>query len=107
MELVKNSEPPLCVTLGHMASVMAGSKPNCIPLQQKLVVCTLLQMVRGQAKKEVNLGKLHEAYAMLCKQRHLKFESETEFVGLCNMLATNGIIVLKKSKEARLTKVSI
>ena len=108
IELVeKNSEPPLRVTLGHMASVMADSKPSCIPLQQKLVTCTMVQIARCQAKKEVYLGKLQEAYAKLCKQRHLNFECETEFVGLCDMLATSGIIALKKSKEARLTKVSI
>ena len=56
------------------------------------MACALILMVRGQAKKEVTLGKLHEAYAKLCQQRHLKFESESEFVGLCNMLATSGII---------------
>ena len=94
--------------LHDIASVMAGSTTsNDIPLQQKLAACTLLQMVRGKAKKEVTLGKLHEAYAKLCQQRYLKFESETEFVGLCDVLATSGIIALKKTKEARLTKVSI
>ena len=114
----KNSEPPLKplrVTLSHIASVMSevyssttsnSAAQNAIPLQQKLVACALILMVRGQAKKEVTLGKLHEAYTKLCQQRHLKFESESEFVGLCNMLATSGIIALKKGKEARLTKVS-
>ena len=115
----KNSEPPskpLRVTLSHIASVMSevysstasnSTAQNAIPLQQKLVTCALILMVKGQAKKEVSLGKLHEAYVQLCQQRHLKFESETEFVGLCNMLATSGIIALRKNKEARLTKVSI
>lgn len=114
----KNSEPlkPLHVTLRHIASVMsevynptAGNSAarNTIPLQQKLVMCALILMTRGKAKKEVNLGKLHEEYTKLCRQRRLKFESESEFIGLCNMLATSGIIALKKGKETRLTKVSI
>ena len=95
-----------------MSEVYSSTTSNCaaqngIPLQQKLVTCALILMVRGKAKKEVNLGKLHEAYAKLCQQRHLKFESETEFVGLCDMLAINGIIALKKTKETRLTIVSI
>ena len=107
----KNSEPPLRVTVSVMSEVYTSNSTAqnamAIPLQQKLVICTLCVMVRGQAKKEVTLGKLHEAYARLCQQRHLKFESETEFVELCDMLATNGIIALKKTKAARLTKVSI
>ena len=32
------------------------------PLQQKLVACTLLCMVRGRGKKETTLGKLHDSY---------------------------------------------
>ena len=88
---------------------MSGSTTahNAIPLQQKLVACALILMVRGKARKEVFLGKLYEAYANLCKQKQLKFENETEFVGLCDMLGASGIIAIKKSKEARHTKVSI
>lgn len=115
----KNSEPPskaLHVSLRHIASVMSevynptagnSAAQNTIPLQQKLVTCALILMTRGQAKKEVNVGKLQEEYIKLCRQRRLKFESESEFIGLCNMLATSGIIALKKGKETRLTKVSI
>ena len=57
--------------------------------------------------KEVFLGKLHGTYVKLCQQKQLKFENQTEFVGLCNMLDAIDIIVLKKDKEARHTKVSI
>ena len=78
-----------------------------IPFQQQLVACALLMMMRRKASKEVFLGKLYEAYVNLCKQRGLKFESETEFVGLCDMLDASGIIAIKSSKEIRRTKVSI
>jgi len=107
---------PLRVTLSHIASVISEvysstvsscSAQESIPLQQKLVACTLLLLVRSQPKKEVTLGKLHEAYTEVCRKRRLKFESETEFVGLCKMLDSTGIISLKKAKETRLMKVSI
>ena len=54
-------------------------------------------MTRRKASKEVFLGKLYEAYVDLCKQRGLKFENETEFVGLCDMLDASGIIAIKSS----------
>ena len=36
-------------------------------------------------------------HVKLCKQRGLKFENETEFVGLCDMLDASGIIAIKSS----------
>ena len=87
---------------------MSGSTTNytaqntiMIPLQQQLVAGPLLMMTRRKATKEVFLGKLYEAYVDLCKQRGLKFENETEFVGLCDMLDASGIIAIKSSKEIR------
>ena len=79
------------------------------PLQQKLAVCTLLCMVRGRHNKEVTLGKLHEAYVRVCRQRQLRHEGESEFVGVCSMLEARGVIILKnsKAKETRLIKVSM
>ena len=67
------------VHVSHIASVVSGSTTNyaarnTIPLQQKLVACALLVMVKGNPRKEVFLGKLYEAYVKLCKQRRLKFE---------------------------------
>lgn len=78
------------------------------PLQQKLAVCTLLCMVKGRHNKEVTLGKLHDSYVRVCRHRQLRHEGETEFVGVCNMLETRGVISLKnfKAREARLIKVS-
>ena len=111
---VEPPSKPLRVTLSHIASVISevysstvtsSSAQESIPLQQKLVACTLLLMVRSHPRKEITLGKLHEAYTKVCHKRRLKFESETEFVGLCSMLATSGIISLKKAKETRLMKV--
>ncbi len=106
---------PVRVTLRHIASVISDvygsgvtpSNQDAFPLQQKLVVCTLLLMVRGKGVKEVTLGKLHEAYVKVCRHRQLKYESESEFVGLCGMLETRGIVTLRGGKEARLTRVGM
>ena len=64
-----------------------------------MLIPILVIFVKGQATKVVFLGKLHKAYVKLCQQKQLKFENQTEFVGLGNML--------DEDKEARHTKVSI
>lgn len=93
----------------YTSNVTSLTVQQNFPLQQKLAVCTLLCMVRGRHTKEVTLGKLHEAYVRVCRQRQLRHEGESEFVGVCNMLEARGVISLKKSKtkEARLIKVNM
>ena len=93
----------------YTSNVTSLTVQQNFPLQQKLAVCTLLCMVRGRHTKEVTLGKLHEAYMRVCRQRQLRYEGESEFVGVCNMLEARGVISLKnsKTKEIRLIKVNI
>ena len=43
----------------------------------------------------------------MCQKRKLKYESQQEFVDLCSLLETRGILALKAAKERRLTKVSV
>lgn len=92
----------------YTSNVTSLTVQQNFPLQQKLAVCTLLCMVRGRHTKEVVLGKLHEAYVRVCRHRQLRYEGESEFVGVCNMLEARGVITLKntKAKESRLLKVS-
>uniref|UniRef100_A0A673JBC7 Cell division control protein n=1 Tax=Sinocyclocheilus rhinocerous TaxID=307959 RepID=A0A673JBC7_9TELE len=77
------------------------------PLQQKLLVCCLLLIVRNGKSKEVQLGKLCEVYSKLCKQRQVGGVGQTECLSLCSLLESRGIFTLKKAKEARLTKISL
>ncbi|XP_048579627.1 cell division control protein 6 homolog isoform X3 [Nematostella vectensis] len=106
------------VSLGHIASVVSdvygsrimanssGSQPT-IPLQQKLLVCTLLLMLKQGKVKEVILGKLHETYSNVCKKRQVNQVTQDDFIALCKLLETRGIITLKKAKEMRMIKVSL
>uniref|UniRef100_A0A8C1YNB9 Cell division control protein n=1 Tax=Cyprinus carpio TaxID=7962 RepID=A0A8C1YNB9_CYPCA len=77
------------------------------PLQQKLLVCCLLLIVRNGKSKEVQLGKLCEVYSKLCKQRQVGGVGQSECLSLCSLLESRGIFTLKKAKEARLTKISL
>ena len=99
---------PLRVTLSDMAKIYNGSTSITvteIPFQQKLLLCALIAMTK-KSKKVVTVAVLYEEYKTLCEQRKLKWENETEFMSLCDILASCGILCLKKAKETRHTKVS-
>ncbi|XP_070684117.1 cell division control protein 6 homolog [Pempheris klunzingeri] len=89
----------------RMASQCGGSDGESFPLQQKLLVCCLLLLIRNGKSKEIVLGKLHEVYCRLCAQRQVSAVGQGECLSLCNLLESRGIFALKKAKEARLTKV--
>ncbi|XP_026159398.1 cell division control protein 6 homolog [Mastacembelus armatus] len=89
----------------RMASQSGGSEGESFPLQQKLLVCCLLLLIRNGKSKEIVLGKLHEVYSRLCAQRQVSAVGQGECLSLCALLESRGIFALKKAKEARLTKV--
>uniref|UniRef100_A0A674MBN2 Cell division control protein n=1 Tax=Takifugu rubripes TaxID=31033 RepID=A0A674MBN2_TAKRU len=89
----------------RMASHGNGSDAESFPLQQKLLVCCLLLLLRNGKTKEVVLGKLHEVYSRLCARRQVSAVGQGECLSLCSLLESRGIFALKKAKEARLSKV--
>ncbi|KPP63026.1 Cell division control protein 6-like [Scleropages formosus] len=66
------------------------------PLQQKLLVCSLLMETRRGGGREVPLGK-----------RHVSPVSQSECLSLCSLLESQGVFALRKAKEARTTKVCL
>ncbi|XP_068118236.1 cell division control protein 6 homolog [Hyperolius riggenbachi] len=108
---------PKKVSLPHISRVlthvygdkMAASSggDDSFPLQQKLIVCSLLLLTRDSKIKEVTLGKLHEAYSKVCRKQQMPAVDQSECLSLCQLLETRGVLGLKRSKEARLTKVSV
>ncbi|XP_029913437.1 cell division control protein 6 homolog [Myripristis murdjan] len=90
---------------GDRMASPGGGEGESFPLQQKLLVCCLLLLIRNGKSKEVALGKLHEVHSRLCTQRQVGGVSQSECLSLCGLLESRGIFALKKAKEARLTKV--
>ncbi|KAM3864516.1 cell division control protein 6 homolog [Diretmus argenteus] len=90
---------------GDRMASPGGGEGESFPLQQKLLVCCLLLLIRNGKSKEVILGKLHEVYSRLCAQRQVGGVAQGECLSLCGLLESRGIFALKKAKEARLTKV--
>ncbi|KAA0707842.1 Cell division control protein 6 -like protein CDC6-related protein p62(cdc6) [Triplophysa tibetana] len=92
---------------GDRMASRGGEDGESFPLQQKLLVCCLLLVIRNGKSKDVQLGKLYEVYSKLCKQRQVGGAGQTECLSLCSLLESRGIFTLKKAKEARMTKISL
>uniref|UniRef100_K7ED41 Cell division control protein n=2 Tax=Ornithorhynchus anatinus TaxID=9258 RepID=K7ED41_ORNAN len=87
------------------ASQTGGADP--FPLQQKILVCSLLLLTRQLKVKEVTLGKLYEAYSKVCRKQRVPATDQSECLCLSGLLEARGIFALKKNKETRLAKVSL
>lgn len=80
---------------------------DSFPLQQKILVCSLLLLTRRLKIKEVTLGKLYEAYSNVCRKQQVAAVDQSECLSLSGLLEARGIFGLKKNKETRFTKVSL
>ncbi|XP_048221474.1 cell division control protein 6 homolog [Perognathus longimembris pacificus] len=91
---------------GNRMTLSAGAQES-LPLQQKILVCSLLLLTRQLKIKEVTLGKLYEAYSTVCRKQQLGAVDQSECLSLSGLLESRGILGLKKNKEIRFTKVSL
>ncbi|XP_076763867.1 cell division cycle 6 [Xylocopa sonorina] len=80
---------------------------STFPLQQKLLLCSLLLILNKGRNKDVTVGKLHEVYKKVCKKRNIHAVDGSEFYSLCSLIETRGILKLTKKKEPRLSKVNL
>ncbi|XP_070569560.1 cell division control protein 6 homolog [Ptychodera flava] len=109
---------PKKVSLLHISNVISevygsrmvssnNNQQQTFPVQQKLLICTLLLMLKHSKAKEITLGKLHDVYCRICQSRQVGAVDQSEFLSLCGLIETRGIIGVKKSKETRQTKISL
>ncbi|XP_069642461.1 cell division control protein 6 homolog [Haliaeetus albicilla] len=80
---------------------------DAFPLQQKVLLCSLLLLARHLRSPEVTLGKLHDTYGQVCRRQQLPAVDQAECLSLITLLESRGVLELKKAKEARLAKVSL
>ncbi|XP_074972929.1 cell division control protein 6 homolog [Phalacrocorax aristotelis] len=90
----------------RLAAGSQGSR-DAFPLQQKVLLCSLLLLARRLRTREVTLGKLHDAYSQVCRRQHLPAVDQAECQSLVTLLESRGVLELKRAKEARLAKVSL
>ena len=76
-----------------------------IPLQQKILICTLLLIMKHDKNKDITIGRLHDVYKKVCKNRNIYAIDLSEFVNLCLLVETRGILRLTKKKEPRFHRI--
>ncbi|KAG7207593.1 hypothetical protein KM043_009216 [Ampulex compressa] len=80
---------------------------STFPLQQKLLLCSFLLILNKGRNKDVTIGKLHEVYKKVCKKRNIHAVDISEFVSLCRLIETRGVLRIAGKKEPRLCKVNL
>nr|XP_003414757.1 cell division control protein 6 homolog [Loxodonta africana] len=90
---------------GNRMTLGQEGAQDSFPLQQKILVCSLLLLTRQLKIKEVTLGKLYEAYSNVCRKQQVAAVDQSECLSLSGLLEARGILGLKKNKETRFTKV--
>ncbi|KAM8795341.1 cell division control protein 6 homolog [Eudromia elegans] len=97
----------LAEVYGERAAPGGSAAHDSFPLQQKLLLCSLLLLARHLRAREVTLGKLHDTYSQVCRRQRLVPASQPECLALAALLEARGVLELKRAKESRLTKVSL
>lgn len=80
---------------------------DTFPLQQKIIICSLLLMLKKAKNKDITVGKLHEVYKKVCCKRNILSVDQSEFISLCNLIETRGMIRISGKKEPRLSKIHL
>nr|XP_012149856.1 PREDICTED: cell division control protein 6 homolog isoform X2 [Megachile rotundata] len=80
---------------------------STFPLQQKLLLCSLLLILNKGRIKDVTVGRLHEVYKKVCRKRNIHAVDASEFFSLCSLIETRGILKLIRKKEPRLSKINL
>lgn len=117
----KHADPPAEMKPVEVPQIMAifnevyGNKvvaavtkaPQSFPLPQKILVCTLLLMLKHGKSKDITLGKFLEVYSRVCKKRNVPTMDQTDFLNICILLEARGMLQVKKAKEIRQAKISL
>ncbi|XP_076064020.1 cell division cycle 6 [Oratosquilla oratoria] len=92
---------------GSRVTTAVTQAPQSFPLQQKVLVCSVLLMLKHAKSKDITLGKLHTVYNNVCKKRNVQYIDQTEFLSVCVLLESRGILLVKKNKDVRSSKISL
>jgi len=92
---------------GSQVSASLGTQGEGLPVKQKILIASLLLMVKKGKSKEVTLGKLSETYTKILKRRCLEPETESACVGMIEMLESRGMVSYICKGAPRMAKVSL
>lgn len=94
-------------TVYSTANTLDDDAAEAFPLQQKMLVCTLMLLLKTTKNKDITVSRLHDAYAKVCSKRGITAIDASEFMGVCSLTETKGIIKMIKNKVPKLTKIQL
>lgn len=81
---------------------------DSFPLQQKIILCTLMLILRNDRNKTITNGRLFDVYRRICFTQKIQSLDEIEFVNLMELLQTRGILNITKQKKGfRWNKITL
>ena len=82
---------------GSQVTASLGTKGAGLPVQQKILIASLLLMVKRGRTKEVTAGKLIDTYTKVLKKRNMKPELESACVGEppCKIIILNPLFEIQ------------
>jgi len=92
---------------GSQVTASLGTKGEGLPIKQKILIASLLLMVKKGRSKEVTLGKLSETFTKILKKRQMEPEHESACVGMIEMLESRGMVSYLCKGAPRMAKVSL
>ncbi|XP_050074603.1 cell division control protein 6 homolog [Anopheles maculipalpis] len=111
------SDTPTVVSMGQVMTVLkqvygasqtlSNDLEEGFPLQQKLLICSLMLLLKHGKNKDITVGKLHDVYKTICTKRNIQAVDQTEFISLCTLVETRGIMRLQGKKEPRMHRVCL
>lgn len=108
-----SSDNKKCVTIPLLCKMMASVENNqfcagageddadATPLQQKLIIATLLVLVKHGKCKQVTLGKLHQSYGKVCAKFGVTAMDFDEFAHTSSLVESRGVVTLKQTKNSK------
>ncbi|GAB6020224.1 AAA ATPase [Chamberlinius hualienensis] len=109
---IKIVELPTVVSIlndvyGNSLANREQSDENSLPLQQRILLCTLLLLIKHTKTKEITLGKFSDVYSRVCVLHQACKMDQGEFVNICHLLEARGLLNIKYNKEIRQSKVNL
>lgn len=117
VEYLDEDKPDEKIKLQDVLSVLNGTygtasktfddESSHFPLQQKIIVGTLLIILKNDKNKDITVGRSHAVYSKICSKRSIASLDQSEFAGMCALIENRGIIKVIKHKEPKLRKIQL
>ena len=89
------------------AQTFGDDVDDAFPLQQRILICTLLLIIKYDKIKVITVGRLHDVYKKVCRSRNIHSVELSEFLNICVLVETRGITRIVKKKEPRFHHVQL